>query len=155
MNKWIALALFLLLCLGVAIAEGIATHHGVNNWYQTLVKPEGTPPNWVFPVVWTILYTMMAVSVWLIWLAPSGRKLTAYTLFAVQLFFNFLWSWLFFFYENPALALIDISLLWVAIIATMMAFYRHSHLAAGLLIPYLLWVSYAVHLNVMIWVFNS
>jgi len=153
-KKWFILALCLALCLGIGILEGVATHTSVHTWYTTLIKPSTTPPAWVFPIVWSILYTLMAISLWLVWLSPPDDKTYAYTLFFVQLFLNFLWSWLFFYFRSPQLALIDISFLWVFIIATMMSFYRHSPLAAGLLVPYFLWVSYAIHLNFLIWLKN-
>lgn len=153
-SKWGKLLICLAVCLFIGTFEGIATHHSVSNWYQTLVKPSGTPPNWVFPVVWTILYTMIGFAWWLVWIAPGHDKRLAFSLFALQLFLNFLWSWLFFYLENPLLGMLDIVMLWLAIIATIIAFKRHSPVAAVLLIPYLLWVTYAARLNFLIWLNN-
>lgn len=154
MSKWLKLAICLLVCLVVAWFEGIATEDGVRVWYKTLVKPTGTPPNWVFPVVWTVLYTMIAISWWLVWIAPTKNKSFAYWAFGIQLFLNFLWSWLFFYYQRPSIALADIVVLWLAIATTIYAFWRHSKLAACMLIPYLIWVAYAARLNLLIWLNN-
>ena len=154
LGKWVKL----LICLGVVLFigtfEGIATRHSVSDWYSTLIKPSGTPPNWVFPVVWTILYVLIALAWWLVWIAPTSDKHLAYTAFAFQLFLNFLWSWLFFYYERPLLGLIDIIALLAAIIVTIVAFKKHSALAAILLVPYLIWVTYAARLNFLVWLYN-
>lgn len=152
--KWGKLVFCLLVCLVIAGLEGMATQESVKGWYTTLNKPTGTPPDWVFPVVWTILYTMIAISWWLVWIASTKDKLFAYVIFGMQLFFNFLWSWLFFHFESPWLGLIDIALLWSTIALTIYLFWRHSQAAALLLVPYLLWVGYAARLNFFIWLNN-
>ena len=153
-SKWGKLALCLTVCLIVAWLEGIATENGVRKWYPALVKPSGTPPNWVFPLVWTFLYTMIAIAWWLVWIAPSKNKTYTYWIFGIQLFLNFLWSWLFFYLESPKTALIDITLLWITIALTIHAFWRHSKLASYLLVPYFIWVGYAARLNFFIWLNN-
>ncbi len=123
--------------------------------YLPLVKPAWTPPNWVFGPVWTALYLMMAVAAWRVWLAgPWRRTARPLGLFAVQLALNVLWSVLFFGLRMPGAALVEIGILWAAILATTLAFFRHCRLAGGLMVPYLLWVSYAVALNFELWRIN-
>jgi translocator protein len=97
---------------------------------------------------------MMAVSFTLIWTSKTKEKVKAYTAFWLQLLFNFSWSWIFFYLRMPGTALIDIALLWTAILATIIAFWRHSQIAASLLIPYLAWVTFAAYLNGFIWLHN-
>lgn len=144
----------LLLCLGGGWLTGLVTEHGVKNWYPHLLKPYGTPPDIVFPIVWTILYTLMAIALTLLLISPTAKKKIAYTLFGVQLFLNFIWSWLFFYLQRPDLALIDIVFLWFFICLTICFFWRHTRLGSLLLLPYLFWVTYAVYLNVYIWIYN-
>jgi tryptophan-rich sensory protein len=144
---WSKLLVCILVCLGVGMLGGLFTEHSVATWYPTLNKPSWTPPNWTFPIVWTLLYTLMGVSLWLVLNAATVGKTPAYIAFYLQLLFNFAWSILFFYLQNPYLALIDITLLWLAIIGTFILFWQHSRLAALLLVPYFLWVSYAFSLN--------
>ncbi len=153
MNKWLALAAFILLCIGVAVLAGYATTQSVTTWYPTLNKPDWTPPSWLFGPVWTVLYVMMALAAWLIWQhKPVAR--TAMTLFFIQLILNLLWSFAFFGARSPFLGLINILVLWLAIAATIVAFNRSSRSAAMLLIPYFCWVSFATALNFTIWQLN-
>lgn len=154
MPKWTSLAICLLVCVGGGWVTGLVTDSSVDTWYPTLVKPSWVPPNFLFPIAWTILYTLMAISLWKVTIAPTHDKSTAYTLFGLQLGLNFIWSFLFFYMHSPLLGLIDIVLMWVAILATMTAFWRHSRLATYLLIPYLAWVSFAFFLNLFIWRHN-
>lgn len=121
-------------------------------WYETLDRPDWRPPNWAFPIVWTILYAMMAVAGWLVWHAAGGLSgaPVAFGLFALQLLFNGAWSWLFFGLKRPDLALIDTALMWVAILANAVAFHAIRPEAGWLLAPYLLWVTIAFALNLSI-----
>lgn len=155
MKNALALILLLALCFAVAGLGGYWTSSSVGDWYQTLRRPSWTPPDWLFGPVWTLLYAMMAVAAWLIWLrrAETGST-TALTLFAIQLALNLAWSGLFFALKNPAAGFADIILLWLAILATMIAFWRLSTPAGLLLLPYLLWVSYATALNFALWRMN-
>lgn len=153
-NPFLALIACVVLCLGLGWLSGLVTEYSVATWYPTLVKPTWNPPNWVFPIAWTILYTMMGVALWFVWKDDAQNKTAAYTAFGIQLFLNFIWSFLFFYLQSPLLGFIDIVLLWVAIIATIAAFSKHSKIAAYLLIPYLLWVSYAMSLNWFIFIKN-
>ena len=154
-GSWVALLGFVALCLGVAAIGGWATSISVGGWYQTLDKPRWTPPDRVFAPVWTILYLMMAVAGYRVWRgAGVNRGQGALALFGVQLALNLLWSILFFGLQRIGLALLDIVLLWAAIAATAVAFWRIDRLAGIFLLPYLVWVTYAVVLNAAIWHLN-
>jgi len=148
----LGLVALLAICYGVA-AVGAQFMPGA--WYEQLAKPSWTPPSWIFGPVWTVLYGMMAVAAWLVWKrhGVAGARWVL-LLFAVQLALNGLWSWLFFGQENPGAAMVDIGALWLAILATILAFWRLSRLAAALLVPYLMWVSFAAALNFAIWRLN-
>lgn len=154
-GSWVALLGFVALCLGVAAIGGWATSISVGGWYQTLDKPRWTPPDRVFAPVWTIIYSMMAVAGYRVW-RRAGVKAghSALALFGVQLALNLLWSILFFGLQRTGLALLDIVLLWTAIAATAVAFWRIDRLAGILLLPYMVWVTYAVVLNAAIWHLN-
>jgi translocator protein len=138
----------------VAIASAIGssvTLPQIDGWYVGLAKPSFTPPNWVFGPVWTLIYLMLAVAGWPIWHRYGlSEARVALSLFAVQLVLNVLWSVLFFGLQRPGAALVDIVLLWLAILATLATFLRLRSAAGWLLAPYLLWVSYAVALNAAI-----
>ncbi len=144
----------MILCLGGGWLTGWLTQAGVKDWYPHLIKPYGTPPNIVFPVVWTILYFLMAISLTLLWRSRTNRKKLAFSFFGLQLFLNFIWSWLFFYLQKPFLALVDITALWICILMTVVFFWRHTPYGSGLLIPYLIWVAYAFYLNIFIWILN-
>ncbi|MCC6273938.1 MAG: tryptophan-rich sensory protein [Deltaproteobacteria bacterium] len=141
---------FLLLSVAVQAAGAWATFSEIPTWYQGLNKPEWNPPPWVFGPVWTVLYVLMAVAAWLAW-RELGLRSGALRLYFLQLLFNLLWSYLFFWGHSPFLALIDIGLLWLAIGATAFAFWRARPLAGALLLPYWGWVSFAAALNFSIW----
>lgn len=144
---------WLLLCYA-ASALGVLFMPG--DWYASLNKPAWNPPNWVFGPVWTLLYGMMAVAAWLVWqqggFALQRRPLR---LFLIQLGLNALWTPLFFGLRSPGLAFVDIILLWLAIVATLISFWRVSRPATWLLVPYLAWVSFAAVLNGTIWWLNA
>lgn len=150
-----ALVGWLVLCFA---AGGIGSLFEVGNlstWYAALNKPPLNPPNAVFPVVWTVLYALMAVSAWLVWRTrPSRCRPRGLGIFLAQLWFNFLWSWIFFGLHRPGMALVDIAALWVAILLTMRSFRKMSVTAAWLLAPYLAWVTFAAYLNFGIWRLN-
>lgn len=151
-----ALAGFVLLCLGAGGLGAIFTSRSLENWYPDLVKPSWNPPDFVFAPVWTTLFVLMGVAGWLIWRAPphpSRRR--ALVFFTIQLLLNSLWSMLFFGLQSPGLALVEIALLWVAILLTMASALTSSRAAAWLLAPYLAWVSFAALLNASIWRFNG
>jgi translocator protein len=121
-------------------------------WYAGLAKPSWTPPGYLFGPVWTLLYTLMGVSAWLVWKQAGFAGATpALTLFLVQLVLNGAWSWIFFGMHKPALAFFEIIVMWVLIFATLLAFWRVNQTAGLLLIPYLAWVSFATALNFALW----
>ncbi len=143
------------LCLLVSAAGGAVTATSVDTWYKALAKPTFNPPDWVFAPVWTTLYFLMGVSGWRIWRRRASRATRgALALFGLQLFLNFAWSVLFFGLQRIDLALIDIVILFVAIVANMILFWRIERLATLMLVPYAAWVAFAIILNVSIWLLN-
>lgn len=141
------------ICFTVAYAGSSITVPAIQTWYQTLHKPFFTPPNYIFAPVWTLLYLLMAVAMALVWSSKKKKKL-ALQLFFLQLCLNFLWSAVFFGLHSPFAAFTVIVLLWIAIFMTYKSFLPISKNAAYLLIPYLLWVSFAALLNVSIVLLN-
>lgn len=156
-SQWLALAGFVALCLAVGSIAGWATNQSVATWYMTLNRPSWTPPGWVFAPVWTVLYIMMGVAAWRIWRTGggfAGRARLALIVFFVQLALNFSWSIAFFAARSTLLGLIAIAALWLAIVLTIKVFRPIDRLAAWLLAPYLLWVSFAAALNFAFWLLN-
>lgn len=142
------------ICLGAGIVGSIFTVSSIPTWYIALQKPAFSPPNWVFGPVWTILYIMMGVSLYLVWTSKSKLKQNALNLFFVQLGLNTLWSIVFFGLHSPFLALLTIVALWVMIFLTMRAFLKINKVSGYLLVPYLAWVSFATVLNLAILLLN-
>lgn len=147
----------LIVVFAVAGIGGSITASSVNEWYPTLVKPALTPPPWVFPVVWNLLYFTMALAAWLVWLtvgsfSAAGAPLS---LFGSQLMLNLGWSVLFFGLKAPGIALAEILALLIMIALTVIAFFRQSTLAGILMLPYLAWVGFATYLNAGIWLLNG
>lgn len=141
-----ALLLAWLVLVALAAASGILTPPG--EWYAALAKPPLTPPDWLFPVAWTVLYVLMAVSAWLVSrrvTLPDG--LSVLLPFIAQLGANGLWSVIFFGWHRPVAALLDLAVLWLLIALCIARFHRVSRPAAWLLVPYLAWVSFAAYLN--------
>lgn len=125
------------------------------DFYGQLVQPDWAPPAWLFGPVWTLLFTLMAIAAWLVWRQGGLRQnRIALSLYVVQLMLNALWSWLFFAWQNGSVAFVEILILACAIAATLVAFWRVRPLAAILLVPYLLWVSFAAVLNYALWQLN-
>lgn len=150
----------LVLSVGVCfLAAGIGsvfTTSAIDTWYTTLNKPFFNPPNWVFGPAWTLLYLLMGISLYLVWIAKTGkeRKRQAITFFIIQLSLNALWSILFFGLKSPSAAFIGIVLLWITIFLTIKNFLLISKVAGWLLIPYITWVSFASVLNLSIIILN-
>ena len=151
----LALGLFCLTCFLAAGLGSLFTAASVGSWYAGLAKPGWNPPAWVFGPVWTALYAMMAVAGWLVWRRGGPGAWTALQLFAVQLVLNVGWSAVFFGLQMPGLAFAEILALWIAIAATLRTSWRVSRPAGILLVPYLLWVSFAAVLNFAIWRLNA
>jgi tryptophan-rich sensory protein len=142
-----------LLVVFAAAALGALASVDAPTFYAQLVKPTWAPPAGVFGPVWSLLYLMMAVAVWLVWRKPPADR-QALVLFGVQLVVNALWSWLFFSWHQGALAFADVLLLLILIGATIAAFWRTSRVAAVMLVPYWLWVSFATALTLAVWQAN-
>ncbi len=138
------------------IIGSVFTAPAIAGWYATIVKPELNPPAWVFGPVWTTLFALMGIAAFLVWKQGLERRdvRIALGIFVGQLALNTLWSILFFGLQNPGAAFIEIVVLWFAILATIVAFARISRPAAWLLVPYILWVSFASYLNFSIWMLN-
>lgn len=138
------------------VIASMFTTSSVTGWYASLTSPQASPPNWVFAPVWTTLYLLMGIAVFLVWEKGVTRRdvKIALTVFTGQLILNALWSIIFFGFHNIGGALIEILILWVSILVTIFTFARVSKGAAWLLVPYLLWVSFAIYLNYAIWTLN-
>ena len=158
MNKDNALKLIaaIIVCQLAGIIGSLFTSPSIPGWYASLIKPSFNPPNWIFGPVWTTLYLLMGIALFLVWEKSKKDKCAkiAIIIFAIQLVLNTFWSILFFGMQSPAFAFGEIIILWAAIAATIFAFYRISVPAAALLIPYILWVSFAAVLNFFIWRLN-
>ena len=143
-------------CLAVAAGGSLFTVRAVPTWYAQLHKPAWTPPGWLFGPVWTVLYLSMAVAAWLVWRKAGSFSAAAVplALFAVQLALNAAWTPIFFGLHKLGFAFFEIVLLWCAIGATTVAFWRVAMPAGLLMVPYWLWVTFAAALNLAIWRFN-
>ncbi|TSC88716.1 MAG: tryptophan-rich sensory protein [Microgenomates group bacterium Gr01-1014_5] len=138
------------ICASAGIVGSIVTFNSVTTWYPTLIKPFFNPPSWIFGPVWTMLYFLMGISLYLVW----RKKKADLQWFWIQLVLNALWSIIFFGLKNPLLAFVVIILLWVSIFLTIKSFQKVNKTAAVLLFPYLAWVSFASLLNLFIVVLN-
>lgn len=141
----------------LGLGAGTGALFAPDAWYEALLKPTFNPPSWLFGPVWSVLYLTMAVALWLVRRdrdAEPDLRRRATALFAVQFALNLSWTPLFFGLHSPGLAFVDICLLWIALLTTMLVFGRVRPLAGYLLLPYLLWVSFALVLNGTIWLMN-
>ncbi len=155
-NHWLMLLFFLFLCYSVAALASISTSSSGDTWYANLRKPRFQPPKWIFAPVWSVLYFLMALSAWLVWRrAEWGGAKLAWILFFTQLALNAAWSELFFGLRRQGAALVEIVLLFAAIVATAVSFQSVSRPAFWLMVPYALWVAFAALLNFKIWQRNS
>jgi len=153
-KPWLVLLLFFAICLGAGAVGSFFTSEGMRDWYPRLRKPTGTPPSWVFGPLWTILYVLMAISAWLVWREYGRGARFALAIFLAQLALNVAWSGIFFGSRMPAMALVEIVILWLAIAFNIFVFHLLLPIAALLLTPYLLWVTYAGYLNFRLWRLN-
>lgn len=156
MKSWLKLLIALIIPQLVAASGAYFTVTGNGSWYQALEKPSWNPPNGVFGPVWTTLYVLMGIALYLVWKskAPDKHKRWAISFWGIQLFLNLLWSYLFFGQEQILGALLEMIILWLFILFTIFAFARINKLAAWLLVPYISWVSFAAILNYTIWDLN-
>lgn len=153
-QQFVGLVAWVAVTAMAAFAGSLASRRS-EDLYGQLVQPSWAPPPEVFGPVWTVLYALMALAAWLVWrIGGFAHARTALSLFLAQLVVNALWSWLFFAWQMGAVALADIALMWVLVVATMVAFWRHSRPAAMLLLPYLAWISFAAALNLRLWQLN-
>lgn len=156
MNNTLKLIIAVAIPLVVGGTSGFFTVAGVESWYQAINKPSWNPPNWVFGPVWTSLYILMGVALFLVWKADTSAELKkiAVGLFAIQLLLNFCWSFIFFYLQQPGCAVVELAALWLFILLTIFAFAQVNKTAAWLLVPYISWVSFAGILNYTIWKLN-
>jgi tryptophan-rich sensory protein len=139
----------------VGSISGIASTENIPEWYAFLNKPSFNPPDYVFGPVWSILYILMGLSLFMVWKSSAGtHRNKALLIFGLQLLLNFAWSFIFFYFRQPGYAFIEIVLLWISILTMILVFYPISKTAALLQVPLLLWVSFASVLNGMIWWLN-
>jgi tryptophan-rich sensory protein len=150
------LAAAILFCLIAGSLGSLVTGTGPGSWYAQLAKPLFQPPDWIFAPVWTLLFILMGIALYLIWEQGTERPEVRYAIyvFCMQFALNILWSFLFFGLQSPLLALLDIIVLWWAILATTMIFYKVRKSAAYLFLPYFAWVSFATILNASIYFLN-
>ncbi|MBK6760473.1 MAG: tryptophan-rich sensory protein [Ignavibacteria bacterium] len=150
-QQWLGLLFSLLLVFAAAAAGGLASA-SAGSFFMELDRPLWAPPAWLFGPAWTVLYLLMGVASWLVWRRGgfSDARL-ALTLYGVQLILNGLWTWLFFVMRSGSLAFVEIIVLWILILATIIAFWRKNKLASLMLVPYLIWVAYASALTFSLW----
>jgi len=149
----------LIVSVGVPLLAGgvgaVATMPAISTWYAALNKPWFTPPDWLFGPVWTLLYILMGLALFLVWRSPRSRtRDIGIALFTVQLAVNVFWSFAFFGLENTLYGMLTIIALWILIAATIFQFYKVSKGAASLMVPYILWVSVATALNTAVYLLN-
>ena len=157
-KTWRSLGMLLflvVLCLAVGQLGVFFTTEETLSWYDGLLKPHWAVSHYFFPLVWTTLYVLMAVAAWLVWRAKKPGYHQALLWWSVQLVLNALWTPLFFGQQALLYGLAVIDILWIVILVTMVFFYRHSKLAAFLMLLYFLWISYAGVLNFMFWRMNG
>jgi len=157
MNNTLKLIIAIAIPLLVGGTSGFFTASGVESWYQTIARPTWNPPGWIFGPVWTTLYVMMGIALFLVWKEDTSVELKkiAIALFAVQLVLNFFWSFIFFNQHQIGWALVEIVVMWFFILLTIFAFAQVNKTAAWLLVPYISWVSFATILNFTIWQLNK
>jgi tryptophan-rich sensory protein len=154
-NQTSKLIASLLLPLGIGGIAGMFTTEAIPGWYATLNQPSFNPPNWVFGPVWTVLYIILGISLFLIWKLDVGKQRNqAISIFMVQLLLNFCWSFFFFYFKMIGVALADIVVLWVMIVVMQVRFYKLNPVSAYINIPYLLWVTFATALNTSYFLLN-
>ncbi len=152
LTSTIALLGFIGVCFLAAASGGVFRP---GEWYETLAKPRWRPPRWVFAPAWSVLYLTIAIAGWLVWRRAGFAARGPLTVYLVSLALNAAWSFCFFGLRRPGLAFADVSALWLSIVATIAVFYPIESRAAFLLVPYLLWVTFAATLNFTIWRINQ
>ncbi len=153
--QFLKLIVSIILPLGLGSIAGIFTAQSIPVWYATLNRPSFNPPNWIFGPVWTTLYILMGISLFLIWKQDVGKaRNLAISIFLIQLLLNFGWSFIFFYFNKIGFALVEIILLWISIVIMLVLFYKIKPMAAYINLPYLLWVTFATMLNASYYFLN-
>ena len=153
MVKLKPLLISLAISLGVGGLSALLTQ-GSMEQYGNLKQPPLSPPGWVFPVVWTVLFVLMGIAAYLVWMRDSTGMNGALALYGAQLFFNFFWTLIFFNLQNYALAFFWLLALWLLILLCTLRFFNEVPAAGWLMVPYLVWVAFAGYLNAGVWVLN-
>jgi len=154
MNKWVKLIVSVLICQAAGAIGSVFTTSSIATWFVNLNKPWFTPPNWLFGPVWITLYTLMGVSLYLVWNKGLKNAKLPVSIFGLQLALNTIWSVIFFGLQNTFAALVEILFMWAAILATIITFYKIDKRAGVVLIPYIAWVTIATFLNYFVFVLN-
>ncbi len=150
------LIISIVICEAIGLIGSVFTTPSIGSWYTDLQKPGFTPPNWIFAPVWTTLFLLMGISLYFLIERGIGKGVrTGLVIFGAQLALNLIWSILFFGLHTILFALVEIVVLWIAILATIIWFWRIRKISAYLLIPYIVWVTVAAFLNYYIWVLNA
>ncbi len=155
-NNILELVTSIFICLFAGFIGSIFTSPSIPTWYATLTKPSFNPPSWIFAPIWTTLFVLIGISLYMVWnkgLQDKKVKISLF-IFGVQLVLNVLWSFLFFGLHSPFYAFLEIIILWAAIVLTIVNFFKVSRKASLLLLPYIFWVSFAAILNFSIWRLN-
>ncbi len=157
MSNTVKLIIAIAIPLIIGLSGGAFTAAEIPNWYAKLNKPTWQPPNWLFGPVWTTLYVLMGIALYLVWKSDAmlSLKQTAFILFAIQLTLNFFWSIIFFNQHQIGWAMAEIIVMWILILLTIFSFSKINNTAAWLLVPYISWVSFASLLNYTIWKLNT
>ena len=154
-KNWKIYLIGVLIALSVGALSGILSMEGMRQYNEIAMKPDLTPPSWLFPVAWTILYILMGIGSAIIWLAPdSPQRSQGLNLYVLQLVVNFFWSLIFFNSGAYGFAALWLVLLWVLVLLMIISFSKTSRLAALLQVPYLLWLTFAGYLNIAVWLMN-
>jgi tryptophan-rich sensory protein len=156
-NKVIILIVSIVACFIAGGIGSLFTFKAIPTWYPGLRKPPYTPPNWAFGPVWTTLYLLMGISVFIVWQQglETSSTILGFVLFWIQLVINALWSLIFFGLKSKGGGVVTIVILWFLILATIITFFRVSSWSGALLVPYIVWVSIASYLNIGVWVLNK
>ena len=156
LNNFFKLVIAIVVSALAGVVGSFFTNSAIPSWYSEIIKPVLNPPGWVFGPVWTALYILMGIAAYLVWKNGWERSdlRTALGVFGIQLILNATWSVIFFGLQNPGAAFIEIISLWLTILAAIIAFSKISRTATWLLIPYIVWVTFAAYLNYSIWFLN-
>jgi translocator protein len=156
MPSFVKLIISLIIPLAIGFTAGMATASNVDGWFATAQRPWFAPPNYLFGPVWTVLYILMGIALWLVWKQPAATPVrnSALIFFCIQLVLNFFWTFFFFEWRLLGWAFIEILILWFCILGTILLFAKVNKMAAWLLVPYISWVSFAAMLNFSYWQLN-